>query len=35
MGKAVSDSTIRRLSGYYRRLSEMEEENLEVASGKH
>jgi len=32
--KAVSDSTIRRLSGYYRRLTEMEEEDLPVASSK-
>jgi len=32
--KAVSDSTIRRLSEYYRRLNEMEEEGLEVVSSK-
>lgn len=32
--KAVSDSTIRRLSEYYRRLNEMEEEGLEMVSSK-
>jgi redox-sensing transcriptional repressor len=32
--KAVSDSTVRRLSAYYRRLSEMEEEGIEIASSK-
>lgn len=34
MAKVVSDSTIRRLSAYYRRLSEMEEEGIQVASSK-